>query len=194
VVAEAGVRDIAQGAALLATSEDIGVMSALVRSMGAGDLDAGLAVSRVGGELAAVARLVERLDMPVLAAFLEDRGDLLRDLSVDTLLRYVGARALSSAMAGAGGRVAELGIGEVAEGATRMIAGERLADASDDLAAEGAAQAVLGVAELEVGAEAGAAARAEAVAGVAEMVDGAAKVGAAATMDATAQALEERAK
>ena len=78
VVAEAGVQDIAQGAELLATSEDIGVMSALVRAMGADDLDAGLAVSRVGGELAAVARLAERLDMPVLAAFLDDRGELLR--------------------------------------------------------------------------------------------------------------------
>ena len=50
------------------------------------------------------------------------------------------------------------------------------------------------MAELEVGVAAGAAARAVAGAGVAEMADGAAKVGAAATMDATAEALERRAK
>jgi len=125
-VAAAGAADVAQGAEMLATSEDIAVMSAIVRALSAKDLDRGLETARIAGEFAAVGDLGRRMGMPVLAAFLIDRSSKLRGIGVENLLRYSGTRALSEAMARAGARVSDLGAGEVAEGVTPLaVAGHR---------------------------------------------------------------------
>ena len=102
VVGEAGVTDIAEGADLIATSDDIRVMSAVVASLGVDDLERGLQIARIGGELSVVAEVVRRLDMPVLSAFLADRSAALEDASVDGIMRAGAARAVSGALASTG--------------------------------------------------------------------------------------------
>ena len=105
VVAAAGINDVEQGAQLLATSEDIAILGAVVGALSEDDLDRGLQVARVSGELGAVATVVSRIGMPVLAAFLADRGDQLLDVSVDAIVRAGGTRAIARALADTGERV-----------------------------------------------------------------------------------------
>ena len=133
-VAAAGVADMAQGAELLAASDDLAVMSAVVAGMSSEDLERGMDLAAIYGELSVVGDVVAALDMPVLAAFLEDRGDWLREIAVDDLLRYGATRALSEAMEETGQEVAGLGSGEVAEGLVRLAASEEMAARSEALA------------------------------------------------------------
>src|SRR5262249_7125095 len=122
----------------------IAVMSAMVRALSAKDLERGLATARIAGEFAAVGDLARRMGMPVLAAFVTDRSNKLRGISVENLLQYSGTRALSDAMSSAGARVGDLGAGEVAEGITRMAVAGRMAERSEELAVGGAVQAAVG--------------------------------------------------
>jgi hypothetical protein len=147
VVAEAGIVDVAEGAAMLATSDDIKGISAAVGLMGAEDLESGLEVARTAGELWAASDVVDLLEMPVLAAFLESRGELLQNVAVEIILRASGTRALSQVLTGAGEAVADLGDQEVAEGLVRAVASQVLAEESDELAA------MTGEAEAAAGAE-----------------------------------------
>src|SRR5262252_914755 len=77
VVAQAGVTDLAEGAELLDKATDVEVMSALVGTLSAEDLERGMELARMGGELQVASRIVGRMQMPVLCAFLESRGDAL---------------------------------------------------------------------------------------------------------------------
>lgn len=96
VVAEAGITDVAEGANLIAASEDIAALSAVVGLMGAEDLDNGLEVARTAGEL-------------------------LQNVAVEIILRAAGTRALSQVLIAESEAVADLGAGKVAEGIVRML-------------------------------------------------------------------------
>ena len=130
----------------------------------------------MSGELSAVAAVVSRIGMPVLAAFLADRGDLLLDVSVDSIVRAGGTRAIARALAETGEQVELLGAEETAEGLTRVVVAGGLAARSNELADDGAALAYEGFAEMELGesvreaaVEVGAAGLTEAGAGMQEI-------------------------
>jgi hypothetical protein len=182
---------VAQGADLLTASDDVAAMSAIVGLMGAEDLETGLEIARTAGELWAISDAVDLLQMPVLSAVLEDRGELLQRVAVDVMLRAASTRALSQVMATKSEEIAELGAEEVAEGVVRMAASEALAERSEDLEIVGIGLAERGEAELEVAAEASEFARDLAAEGVAEAVVGGAELGAAATMANLADLDEE---
>ena len=83
--------------------------------------------------------------MPVLAAFLADRGDQLLGVSVDAIVRAGGTRAIARALADTGDRVEALGELEEAEGVARLVAAEGLAERSAELADDGAVAGVRGL-------------------------------------------------
>ncbi len=183
IVSAAGARDLAQGVEMLVASKDIAAMSAVVAVMGAEDLEQGLALARLSGELRAAYALVRRLHMPVLAAFLSDRGERLHDMAVETALRASSTRALGTALVATGqdSERAERGGGRrrgdasgrrlrplrsgatswrrrarvYAEvGADELMDAEALGDAARGLASEGVAEAAVAGAELGAAAEA----------------------------------------
>jgi hypothetical protein len=113
-------------------------MSAMVGLMSAGDLESGLEVARTAGELWAMSDVVDLMEMPVIATFLESRGESLQDVAVDIILQAAATRGLSNIMAAKGKSIAEMGAEEVAEGIVRMTASEAMAERSKELAAAGA--------------------------------------------------------
>lgn len=129
-VAEAGVADMAQGVALLAASDDIAVQSAILGELSEDDLDLGMELAAMGGQLHAVGDVLYDLNMPRLADFLEGLGYRLREISADTLHRFGATRALARAVAETGAAVAGLGSNEVGEGIARLAVADEAAAAS----------------------------------------------------------------
>jgi hypothetical protein len=169
-------------------SDDVDVLSAAVGVMGAADLEQGLALGRVAGEMRIAAAIVARLQMPVLANFLAQRSVALTRMGVQTVVRATGARALSTAIAATGKDLAELSAEEVAEGIVRLAAAEAGAEMSEAMIAAGAARMAVGADELAVAETAAGLAREAAAVGVGEAALGAAAVGAAAAeADRTAE-------
>jgi hypothetical protein len=74
IVEAAGVTDVAEGLEMLEASEDVDLMGAMVGLMSADDLERGLELARMAGELWSVGNVVDLLEMPVLSAFLASRG------------------------------------------------------------------------------------------------------------------------
>ena len=68
-------RDVTQAADLLAESGDLAVQSAIVSAMSAADLDRGMELASVAGQLGAASDMMGTLGMPVLAAFLDAKGE-----------------------------------------------------------------------------------------------------------------------
>lgn len=194
VVGAAGEADIAQGAEMLATSEDIDVMAAVVGLMGEEDLERGLELARLSGELETVGEVMERMGMPVLAAFLADRGEILQDIAVEVVLRLGSTRALAQALAASGADIAALGRNEVGEGLVRIVAAEEAAAASDALAETSDELAERGVEGMMVAGAALGVAKKKARQGVAEIAEGAAELGAAAAEADIAEAVKSSKK
>ena len=65
IAAAAGIMDVAEGAEILAASEDVAATSAMVGLMSGEDLESGLALARIAGEMWAIGDVVELLQMPV---------------------------------------------------------------------------------------------------------------------------------
>ena len=101
-------------------------------------------LAAVAGQLHVAADIVATREMPVLAAFLEDKGNLLRVFAVDTVKRAGAGRVLAQAMAETGDKVADMGANEVAEGLIGMAVAQEGAERSADLFADGAMNAVKG--------------------------------------------------
>ena len=137
IVAGAGATDVAQGAELLALSEDIQAMSAVVALMSTDDLDHGMELARIAGELWTASDVVALLDMPVLSDFLEQRGERLQQIAVDTIVRFGSTRALSKLVAETGATVGDMGTEEMAEGLTRSVASAAMAASSQEFAEAG---------------------------------------------------------
>ena len=110
-------------------------MGAIVKLMSKEELERGLELARLAGELWTVSDVVGLLDMPVLAEFLEERGSRLQDIAVDQLLRYTGTRALAGAIKEAGEDIEAMGEDEVVEGMVRGAVSEAAAERSAELSA-----------------------------------------------------------
>jgi len=119
---------VAEGAELLAASEDLEAIGAVVGLMTEEDLEIGLEIARTAGELWAVSDVVELLEMPVLSAFLEQRGESLQEVAVEIILQAAGTRALSQVLGATSAKVGDLGAGEVAEGLVRGAASQAMAE------------------------------------------------------------------
>jgi len=149
-----------------------------VKLMSREELERGLELGRLAGELWTVSDVVGTLDMPVLADFLEERGLRLQEIAADQLLRYTGTRALAGAIKDAGKDIEAMGEQEIAEGAVRLAVSDAAAERSAELSAASDALAVKGVDELSTAAMAGMVARDAAQTGVAEIAAGAEELGA----------------
>jgi hypothetical protein len=182
VVGAAGVTDIAEGADLLATSEDVEDMSAIVGLMSLGDLERGLELGRLAGELSTIGGVIDQMQMPILSVVLNDRGNTLRRIAVDVILRAAATRSLSHALAATGRHIGEMGAEEAEEGTLRLVAADVAARRAEELAAAGAELELRGVAEAAVAQEAAAAARELVVEGAGELAEGSAEIGAASEM------------
>jgi len=194
VVAEAGSTDVAEGVEALVTSEDINVQSALVGMLSAKDVARAMELGAVSGQLAVVADIVEAREMPVIAAFLEDKSNLLRVFAVESIKRATATRALAEAIAETGAKVGDWGANEVAEGLVRMSAAEAVAQRSGELAVEGAETAVAGVQKIAEAQDARKAARKLEKKGVMQVAAGAEAVGQGETVGAVGEAFAEAAQ
>jgi hypothetical protein len=149
-------------------------------------------VARVSGELATASAVVDRMGMPILAAFLADRGDKLQDVAVDVILRLGAMRALAQGLAASGAKLGEMGTNEAAEGMIRLAAAGKAAEASDALSRAGAELSVRGAEELVVASAARDIAKDALIEGVGDVASGAYDLGEASAVDATAQAIKPR--
>lgn len=100
---------------------------------------------RSPGQLAVAADVVAMLDMPVLAEFLADKGDDLRDLAVDAIIKFAAAHAMANTMESIGAQVGEMGADEMVEGLARRTVADAAAQHSEDLAMAGLGYAVSGM-------------------------------------------------
>lgn len=158
--AAAGANDLLQGADMLAASEDIDSMTAVVHSLNEEDLDDAMEIGSISGELAVVGDVLASLDMTTMSEFLLDRSQRLRELAVDNIMRYGALRALAHTLGETGEKVAELGAAEVAEGAARMdladavtANSEAMAIAGEEMIAEGLATLAAAQGALDAGSE-----------------------------------------
>ena len=194
IVGAAGVVDVAQGVDMLIKGGDVRAMGAIVTLMSRDELDRGLELARIAGEMWTVSDLAALMDMPMLADFLEERGMRLQEIAVDQLLRSTGTRALAGSIKRAGQDIEAMGEEEITEGAVRVAVSEAAADRSVELSVASDVLAVKGVDELETAAVAGAVAKKAARTGVAEIAAGAEEMGAGQATEATGEALEARAR
>jgi hypothetical protein len=194
IVGAAGIVDVEEGIDMLMKGGDVKAMGAIVKLMSREELERGLELARLAGELWTVSDVVGTLDMPVLADFLEERGMRLQQIAADQLLRYTGTRALAGAIKEAGKDIEAMGEQEIAEGAVRLAVSEAAAERSAELSAASDALAVKGVDELSTAAMAGLVARDAAQTGVAEIAAGAEELGAGEEIQAMGATLEERAQ
>lgn len=144
MVATAGVNDIVQGAQLVVASEDVQALSAVVSALNADDLEDTMEIASISGELSVISDVLYAMDLPVISAFLQDRGERLKELAVDNIMRYGAVRALTEAMDEAGDEIAMMGDAEMAEGEMRIemadiaaASSEMLASAGEEMIAEG---------------------------------------------------------
>jgi len=116
IVGAAGVVDVEEGVDMMLKGGDVKAMGAIVKLMSREELDRGLELARIAGELGTVSDVAGLLDMPVIAEFLEERGSRLQEIAVDQLLRYTGTRALAGAIKEAGEHIEAMGEDEVVDG------------------------------------------------------------------------------
>jgi hypothetical protein len=169
-------------------------MSAMVGLMGEDDLETGLELARIAGELWAVSDVVDMLQMPALTAFLAERGEILQEIAVEQIVRSASTKGVAKAIEAAGGKISEMGNNEIAEGVTRMAVSEGLAQGSKELKKAGVKLAKQGKKELEEGSEIRAAGRDYAKEGIGDMVGGGAQMGAAAATEDIADRLDKKGK
>lgn len=193
VVGVAGVVDVAQGVDMLLKGGNVRAMGAIVSLMSKEELDRGLELARLAGELWTVSDVVGMLDMPVLSEFLGGRGMRLREIAVDQLLRYTGTRALAGAIKQEGASIEAMGENEIVEGVVRMAASQAAAERSAELSVASDLLAMQGVDALATAAAAGEVAIAARSAGVTKIALGAEAMGAGEATAAAGEALVARA-
>jgi hypothetical protein len=142
----AGINDILQGADIVATSEDVALMSAAVSALNEDDLDDTMEIAAISGELSVLADVLATMDMAVMAEFVFDRSERLHEVAVDNILRFGAMRALSEAMGETSEDLAQMGEDEMIEGEARLDLSaavgenaEAMAMAGEELIAEGLA-------------------------------------------------------
>jgi hypothetical protein len=98
---------------------------------------AGLALARTAGDLWAAGDIINLMNMPVLATFLELRGERLQRVAVDMLQRSGQAEAIARAM-GASGADTAPSAQDAAHGVARRVAAEAMAERIEEVALAGA--------------------------------------------------------
>jgi hypothetical protein len=186
------VVDIAEGAEMLAASEDVGVISALVGMMSLDSLEHGLELARMSGEMQTVGEIVNALKLPVLATFLSKRADRMHEMSMEQIRLSISTDGVSKVLAVTGKRITSLGENEVEEGILRLAVSQAASERSDALSKASEELTMQGMEETLIAGEVGQAARAEAIEGVAEISTGSAVVGAALAMEEVASTLKEK--
>ncbi len=136
---------------MLAASEDISTMSAVVQSLNEDDLQDVIEIGAISGELAVLGDVLAAMDLSTMAEFLQSRSQRLRELAVDNILRYSAMRALSESMDETGETVGALGEEEVAEGEARLDLAEAATANSQAMAAAGQGMIEDGLALLAAG-------------------------------------------
>lgn len=192
VVSAAGAADIAQGAAMLAASEDVTVMSALMGLMSIDDLEHGMELARLSGELQTTGEIVDSLRMPVLSVFLAKRAARLHEMSLEQIRTALSTHAAAKVLETTGQKINALGENEMDEGVTRLTVSAVVSEESAAMSKASEELAVQGIEELIIGAEVGKAARTEAQESAAEISSGSAAVGAALAMDEVAASLKKK--
>jgi len=194
VVGAAGAMDVAEGIDALAASDDIAVQTEVVAALSAGDVARAMELGAVSGQLAVASDFVASRNMPVLAAFLEDKSNLLRKFAVDSAMRSGATRALAQAMSATGAKVGDLGVNEIAEGLVRMAVAEAGAERSQELAFEGEMNAIVGVEEIAAAEKARKVARKLEKQGIKQVAEGTEAVGQGEAIGAVAVAFDEAAQ
>ena len=192
IVGDAGARDAAEGIAMLVASDNIEAISAMVGMMSVADLERGMELARLSGEMRVAGQIVTRLKMPVLAAFLGDRSERLNNCAINDVVRSSATRVVATALIATGADIRGLSEQEIAEGVVRMALESAMTERADDLAADAALQSVQSKDKLAAAEELGSAARAAAREGVAQTAIGGAELGAAAVMTTVAEGMEQK--
>ena len=192
-MAAAGVVDIAEGADMLAESQDVEVQSEMVGFLSETELET-MDIAAIAGQSAVVGDIATLRDMPVLAVFLETKGNALHQLAVETIIKFAAGRAVAASLAQTASHVGELGVGEIAEGMVREGVAAKAAVVSEAMAVSGVEKVITGAVEIEAGQELREVGQALALQGVADIAEGAEMIGQAEALDATAGALSERAE
>jgi hypothetical protein len=193
VVAAAGIVDMAEGAALLEKSQDVGVQSEMVRYLSEADLDHAMGIAAIAGQLSVASDIVFMREMPVLADFLEARGHALHQLALESIVKFAAGRAVATSMAATATEVGQMGVDELEQGAARLGVAQRGVVASEALAMAGAEKVLSGAVAIEAAEELRQAGQGLALEGVADLAAGAERIGQAEALDATAGALADRA-
>jgi hypothetical protein len=94
-----------------------------------------------------VTGVVDSLGTSVVAGFLDNKTEQLKQLAETVILRAGAAGSLASMLAQTSRAVAELGEAEVAEGEAQLAVSEERAEESKQLAGEGFGLMVMGMAE-----------------------------------------------
>jgi hypothetical protein len=157
--------------------------------MSEADLEHGLELARLSGELRVVGSIVDRMAMPTLSTFLHGRSKRVDKLAERAILRSTGTRALAAALAATGADLADLSADDVAQGIVRMAASDAMAEAGDELFVRGIGTQLRGADEVESAVQLGRAARGAAATAVAEGVAGGAEFGTAAAEEGLAEGL-----
>jgi hypothetical protein len=156
------------------------------------DLEHGLELARLSGELQTAGELVDELRMPVLSAFLTDRAARLHEMSLEQIHIAISTEGVSQLLASAGTKIGALGENEVAEGITRLVVADAAAAESAAMADASVKLAEKGIDEMMTGGDLAQVARMEVAEGAAELSAGSAVVGAAMAIDNVANTLKEK--
>ena len=101
-------------------------------------LASGVQVARTAGDLWAASDIVALMEMPVLAGFLESRGERLRQVAADVLQRAGQAGAFMQGQDSVGAGLTRLTSRENAEELARRMAAESAAERIEEVALAGA--------------------------------------------------------
>ena len=145
--ARAGAKDVLDGTQVLMASQDIAAQSLAVEALSTEDLDLGLALAGMAGQLGAMTAVVDSLSTGVIAEFLDTRSEQLKQLAESLILRAGATGALAKTLAETSGAMAELGETEVAEGEAEFATSEEEAAEGEELAGTGLGLMMMGVAE-----------------------------------------------
>ncbi|MCO5186020.1 MAG: hypothetical protein M9918_18415 [Anaerolineae bacterium] len=189
-VGEAGIEDIEEGAAMLDAADSLAVIGAVIDSMNEDDLAHSMEIAAISGQLNATGDLMSSIDMPVMAAFLWDRGDRLRELAVDSMVRFALGRTLSEAIAETESEIEALGENELAEGLARLDLSDEFAEEAVVMASVSLAAAQASAAEATAAEDMREFALDEAGEAISEMVEGAAEITAGEMLAEDAEADE----
>ena len=175
-----------RGSAVVMAAENVELAGALIGIMGAEDLAFSMELAGVAGQLKVAGDVVGKSDMPIMAAFLAEKSELLSQLATDNIFQAAALRGVALALGETGLDLSDAGVEEMAEGATRLAVSRGMAVGSEVLAVAGAAEVAEGIAELAAADVLDEAAKDAAADGLAEVATGAAELGAADALHAAA--------